>query len=95
MIVSGEKKEEYREIKPYWKVRLENEMNETNFMLFQKGLSARIERMFIRNGYGDDRPTAKISVTVIKGYGNPDWGAEPGKEYFVLKILSVKELKKR
>lgn len=91
MIVSGEKKEEYREIKPYWKRRIESAMSNGNFGLFVRKLPARIDEMYIRNGYGNDKPTAKISAIVTRGHGNPEWGAEPDKRYFVFKILSVKE----
>lgn len=48
MIKTREKKEEYREIKPYYTTRF---------------------------------------------YGKQEWGAEPNKLYYVLKILSVEEVK--
>lgn len=93
MIVSGVKKEEYRELKPYWERRIESAMSKGNFGLFIRKIPARIDDLYIRNGYGKNKPTAKISAVVIRGQGKPEWGAEPGKEYFVFKILSVKEVK--
>lgn len=92
MIVSGEKKEEYREITPYWKTRFGTAMDRKNYLLFQKERPAKIEEFYIRNGYGNNRPTAKLSAVVIKGYGKPDWGAERRKRYFVLLIRSVEEV---
>lgn len=80
MIKSGEKKEEYREIKPYWTKRLTKNlpMWETGFVKF-------------RNGYGNDKPTITCKVLMSKRQGKEEWGAEPGKEYYVLEILEVLE----
>lgn len=91
MIISGEKKEEYREIKAYWERRIESALDEKNFMLFIKKAPAKIYDLYIRNGYGNNKPTAKICAVITRGYGNPEWGAEPDKRYFIFKILSVKE----
>lgn len=86
MILSGEKKEEYREIKPYYTNRfnslfrmypIDNPIgNDTNLIAFKNGYS-KLSPLFV----------AKCSLT--RGTGNPEWGAEPGKEYYVLKILEV------
>lgn len=80
MIKSGEKKEEYREIKPYWTKRLTKNlpMWETGFVKF-------------RNGYGSARPTITCKVLMSKRQGKLKWGAEPNKEYYVLEILEVLE----
>lgn len=83
MIKSGEKKEEYREIKPYYDSRFLKSLNDerphTNIMLF-------------RNGYSKQRPTIRCEVIISKGTGKEEWGAEPNKLYYVLKILSVEEV---
>lgn len=82
MILSGEKKEEYREKNYYYYSRFSG-----------RGLGDNsIREILLRNGYGKDRPTIKCKVKITWGYGKPEWGAEPNKEYFVLKILSVEEL---
>ena len=80
MIKSGEKKEEYREIKPYWTTRLMNEMKK-NFRISTWVL--------FRNGYRKDSPTIKCKCVLRKGTGKPEWGAEPNKEYYILDILGV------
>ena len=77
MILSGEKKEEYREIKPYYNSR---------FKPFF------YENIIFRNGYSKKSPSIQCYVRIEKGYGNPEWGAEPNKLYYVLKILSVEEV---
>lgn len=80
MIANGEKKEEYREIKPYWETRILNELKRTAdipiYVLF-------------RNGYRKDSPTIKCECTVRIGQGKVEWGAEPNKEYLVLDIWEV------
>ena len=81
MILSGEKKEEYREIKPYYTSR------------FREIKMFDIITVIFRNGYKNDSPSIKCKVECSKGCGKPNWGAEPNKEYYVLKILSVKEVK--
>jgi len=74
MILSGQKKEEYREITPYWETRL-----------------AGATHIEIRNGYGAHRPAAVFEVADIRrGEGKPEWGAEPGVEYFVIRISFAK-----
>ena len=82
MIKSGEKKEEYREIKPYYDSRLLGYYN------------TYLEPLIIfRNGYSSDSPKIRCRIKVETGYGKPEWGAEPNKLYYVLKILSVEEAK--
>lgn len=85
MILSGEKREEYREIKPYYSIRFRNAckkdfINDYIYILF-------------RNRYSKNSPTIKCLVNVLTGYGKEEWGAEPSKLYYVLKILSVEEVK--
>ncbi len=88
MIKSGEKKEEYRELKPYYDRRFtyyDKDLSE----VFIKGAM----QIIFRNGYRKDSPKIKCLVNIDIGSGNPEWGATPNKEYYVLKILSVKEIK--
>lgn len=82
MIKSGEKKEEYREANYYYWSRFAG-----------KGLG-RNEPVTIqlRNGYGNDKPTLRCKVIITQGCGKEKWGAIPGKEYFILKILEVEQI---
>ena len=88
MIKSGEKKEEYREIKPYWTKRLGFISNDEKTKVYQVN-----KYILLRNGYSRNSPTLKCYVKINVDYGKPEWGAEPNKEYYVLKILSVEEVK--
>lgn len=84
MILSGEKKEEYREIKPYYNSRFKkHHFKEIYF-------NPKRDVMFI-NGYSKNSPRIKCEVYITEGYGKEEWGAEPNKKYYVLKILSVEK----
>lgn len=86
MIASGEKTEEYREIKPYYRSRLRNEG-----FLDQYGLPTLCQgRILFRNGYAGNSPSLEALCSLDIKTGRPEWGAEPGVEYYVLKILEIK-----
>lgn len=98
MIKYGEKKEEYREIKPYYDNRfLKNDiypiMPILREMLKEEKLAI-YKTILFRNGYSSKSPTIKCSVDINIGYGKEEWGAEPNKLYYVLKILNMEEMKK-
>ena len=80
MIATGEKKEEYREIKPYYDNRLKKYMSKEFFIIF-------------RNGYTYDSPSVKCKCKLRIGQGKPEWGAEEGKEYYILEILEIVEIR--
>lgn len=90
MIRRGEKKEEYREIKPYWTNRLRK------VFPFVKNTDIPFEHSFciwirLRNGYGKERSSFLAEVSLRRGYGKPEWGAEEEKEYYVLTVHAVCE----
>lgn len=83
LIVSGQKKEEYRLPTKYYESRFNN--------LWQSspaGYEAERKIRF-RNGYRSDSPTITVTVTLDFGEGRPEWGAEPGQQYFILRIKEV------
>lgn len=84
MICSGEKKEEYRDIKQYYFRRF------VKYLGWQTVNGQKTKEEFLvrlRNGYDERSPSVVARCTVGVGTGKPEWGAEPGKEYYVLKIL--------
>ena len=91
MIKSGKKKEEYREIKPYYTSRFDFEDEIKNGKILKTVYSSR--EILLRNGYSNNSPTIKCRVIIEKGYGKEEWGAEPNKMYYVLRILDVEEIK--
>lgn len=98
-IVSGEKKEEYREIKPYWASRLVNQKAGSGEACFEGfgGYIALIGKLKYKpythvlfiNGYGDDKPRIEKEIESID-IDRPRKGWCPdeflGKEYFVIKF---------
>lgn len=81
MIESGIKREEYREIKPFWISRLlvggYSESGEIAFKNFP----------LVRFRFGYTKRTMLFEVEGLRvGQGNPDWGAPVGKDVFILKI---------
>ncbi len=98
MIKSGEKKEEYREIKPYYKTRFYNAIKKeldketfaqqvTAFILYNNTVMLDV---IFRNGYSKNSPQVKCKcIFKGKGTGKPEWGAESNKEYYILEILEI------
>ena len=80
MIKSGEKKEEYREIKPYY---------DSRFRGYYYATTGMQPHVLFRNGYAKNSPTIECKVVIRTGTGKPEWGAEPNKEYYILDILEV------
>jgi hypothetical protein len=72
MILSGEKTEEYREIKKYWINRLSS--NKYKFVKFT-------------NGYGSNRSSFTIVLNdICVGKGNKEWGAPTGQDVYIIKL---------
>lgn len=71
MIQTGQKKEEYREIKPFWITRLNKDYTRVEFI----------------NGYHTDADRFTVGLKKISvGYGRKDWGA-PRKKVFILLLV--------
>lgn len=67
MILSGEKKEEYREIKPYWWKRLGVKMDMTeNGRIRKWSIAEKIETVTLINGYGHDKPRIVVDLLDIE-----------------------------
>ena len=91
MILCGQKREEYREDNPYYRSRFEK-----LFDLSPEALADPVRQkastLRLRNGYNMDADTMEITAVLQHGEGRPEWGAEPGKPCFILRILSVKSV---
>lgn len=85
MIASGEKKEEYREVKDYWRTRLSDKHN-----LIDGGVAylfKSFDAVCFTNGYSKNSP--KITVKwegIKKDVGVQKWGAEAQTVYYVIKL---------
>ena len=84
MILSGEKKEEYRDISNYWIKRIK-EQSVNRLEPFKH-----FDTITFSNGYSKNRPQFEIKLKNIRvGFGNPDWGANTESQYFVLELGEI------
>lgn len=72
MIESGDKLEEYREIKSYWEKRLCRTKGNYTHIRFRYGYTKRTMLFEIDN------------ITI--GRGNPKWGAPTDRDVFIIKL---------
>ena len=88
MILSGEKKEEYRKRCPYYGDRFYKYLR-----TYKDAASGKWKKLPIvvrfRNGYAASSPSFVAVCTVDIGEGRPEWGAEPGKSYYRLHIDTI------
>jgi hypothetical protein len=77
-ILSGEKKEEYRDITDYWEKRLNKQYDAVTF----------------QHGYGKNAPRVTVELLEIKkGRPNPQWSPQDywEKDLFILQLGEIKE----
>lgn len=108
MILSGEKTEEYRDLKPYWATRLLYKIpvpwggfmwawkdvlaGDYSFKNWENAMGGapafrEFEHAQFTNGYrSDSRRMLREIESISIGEGRPEWGAEEGKKYFVIKL---------
>lgn len=83
MILSGEKQEEYREIKPYWGKRLRpffTDIESKKHIIFKNGYSKNAREMTIE------------FLNVNTGRGFEVWGA-PNEDVFIIRLGKILETK--
>lgn len=93
MILSGEKKEEYRSYSPYWIKRFYN-AGMMEFIHAAAGDYYKAKRcthrlVKFRNGYSANSRSFVAEVSLGVGLGNQQWGAKEGERYLVLKIVKI------
>ena len=85
MILSGEKKEEYRDFTHYWESRLSHHNPRFSSRTFKS-----FDIIRFTNGYGKHRPAFDIELRSIRiGHGQSDWGAQQGILYNVLELGEI------
>lgn len=89
MILTGEKKEEYREIKPYYKSRFKKVFSMYPYSFIPYGQD--VHEVVFRNGYSKESPSFTALCSLDIKTGREEWGAEPGVEYYVLTIKEIIE----
>jgi hypothetical protein len=97
LIESGQKKEEYREIKSYWMNRfiekdsLHNESKESLLQIIESNTDSIILKKFdyveFKNGYNKNCPQIKLECNGINiSTGKTEWGALENQYYFVITL---------
>lgn len=107
MILSGEKNEEYREIKPYYESRLQSLFgaiivdSDLPFPTLLQGKAVPeeirkdpVQKIMFRNGYSASSPSFIARCKLRLGNGKTEWGAELGKNYFILEIVEIVQIRK-
>lgn len=91
MIKAGVKKEEYREIKPHYTGRLTIQASDDYDLILSGEMSATFQyfdKLVFTLGYPKKTDTERRlefkNPKIRIGTGRPEWGAEPGKMYFVI-----------
>jgi len=85
MILSGEKKEEYREIKWYWKKRLVNWSRLVPYTVYKD-----YETITFKNGYHKDAPTMVVEFKGInEGKAVPEWSDSWEDNVYVIKLGEI------
>lgn len=98
MIVNGEKKEEYREIKQYYNTRFNRlfpyniHINKNNDVWYL-GNRTMPQELIFRNGYDYNSPSIKCKCELGLGEGKKEWGAIPGQVYYILHIVEILEVR--
>lgn len=87
MILSGEKKEEYREVKPYYMSRFSNLFSMYPYSKIPYGYDQ--QKIMFRNGYNGNSPSFIAECNLDIKEGKKEWGAVPNVEYYVLKINKI------
>jgi hypothetical protein len=84
MILSGDKRHEYREYKDYWKKR---------FLIPKTHppiCTLKYDTVIFRNGYSKTAPTMELELAGIRiGFGHPAWGGNDKNLQFVLTLGRV------
>jgi len=101
MIASGEKKEEYREIKPYWIKRLTNlnlwqfadfEISQarSNILQGEIGCLKQFDTVTFKNGYQKDAPTIIVELLWIT-VGEPmkSWSDDWKGDVFIIRLGEI------
>lgn len=91
LILSGEKKEEYREIKPYWSNTLtQGFIGGENHCWDPDGTWIHFDTITFSNGYARDRDQFVIELKGIEiKEGREEWGAEPSTKYFAIQLGEI------
>lgn len=89
MIASGQKKEEYREVKRYWIQRLCNEV-EYEMNSSWEGVFKKFNQVEFKNGYGKDAPSVILEFKGVRiGEAKPEWSDNWKGDVFIILLGAI------
>lgn len=92
MILSGEKKEEYREVKPYWITRLSGKWEKGDDGT--QSITPSYDQVLFTNGYGKNAPQMLVELTALDiGNAKPEWSDNWQGDVFKIKLGNIIETK--
>ena len=86
-LLSGEKEEDYRDIKPYYTTRLQNILGKEKMSLLLAGKEVLLGDVVFKLGYKKDACSFTEMTTVRIGKGNQEWGADGNIEQYIFRLL--------
>ena len=92
MILSGEKKEEYREYKPYWISRFDfHSIDDYQNRAWEEEMRNLPDIIHFTNGYGKHRPSFMIEVNdwSLAKSTHPEWGGDTTKYQFIFNLGKI------
>lgn len=90
MIASGNKKEEYREIKPYWIKRLGYYYESGENGYWDESLIKLPDIIRFKNGYSKNAPTMDIECLDYRiGQAKPEWSDNWQGDVFILELGKI------
>ena len=94
-LLSGEKEEDYRDIKPYYTSRLRNVLGAEKLALILAGKEVLLGDVVFKLGYKKDACSFTKMTTVRIGKGNQEWGADGNIEQYIFRLLVPVKIDKR
>lgn len=94
MILSGEKKEEYREIKEYYDGRLASKSiinaGTASESVLWRPHHNRFDAVQFRNGYAKNAPTMLVECKGIRiGTPRPEWSGNMQGDHFIIELGNI------
>lgn len=86
-LLSREKEEDYRDIKPYYTTRLQNVLGKDKMALVLEGKEVLLGDVMFKLGYKRGALSFTEMTTVRIGKGNPDWGADGNRDQYIFRLL--------
>ncbi len=94
MILSGEKKEEYRAMSRYWATRFRKVVGSHDFNRALTGKNSQgVYTVKYQVGYNNTGKRFLVNFRLRTGYGKKEWGAEEGVKYFIVGIENIEVIK--